>query len=522
MSDPLESALVELGRRFMHAVVQDAELRQSLRDVARALLQEPDAGAVPGEAAAIADPAPVPEVQEAPRDAAPRLPDLSGALEKLSAHYGDGGERDFAAVPERGSALPVEVAAPSDEPTGEGPPPHLLESIAEACRLKSEAIDALLETAGDAPEAAQARAEHMQRLAPRGRALPDGDLWMLRVQGPAPEQLETWSLIGAAYAELAEALAWLHLMVTTQADDKDSVSGGLHRVAAAQSALRSACQRVGQTAEATQLRAFTWLREFASERRFYIGRHMRENDRADPARSRERMAAVRAERAALELALSRKKDRGKSLNKVRYHANKLLKARGEEVLPEWSTIAAAVADLIEDGLPPSNKQLREYLLPVVETLPDALEETPELDLVLREMDRYLANVRVPESTEAACPVANADIEQARRLLAGQPVVLIGGDSRPQAKAALEERLGISELIWLSSRPHQSIADFKPYIQRDDVALVLLAIRWSSHSFGDVKDFCDEVGKPLVRLPAGYHPNQVARQIIEQASQRLAA
>jgi hypothetical protein len=50
---------------------------------------------------------------------------------------------------------------------------------------------------------------------------------------------------------------------------------------------------------------------------------------------------------------------------------------------------------------------------------------------------------------------------------------------------------------------------------------VLAIRWSSHSYGDVKQFCDQYGKPLVRLPAGYNPNQVAVHILSQCSDRLA-
>ena len=51
-------------------------------------------------------------------------------------------------------------------------------------------------------------------------------------------------------------------------------------------------------------------------------------------------------------------------------------------------------------------------------------------------------------------------------------------------------------------------------------VVALAIRWASHSFGDVRAFCDRHGKPLVRLPGGYNPNQVATQILAQCSERL--
>jgi hypothetical protein len=60
------------------------------------------------------------------------------------------------------------------------------------------------------------------------------------------------------------------------------------------------------------------------------------------------------------------------------------------------------------------------------------------------------------------------------------------------------------------------------VARPDVALVLLAIRWSSHAFGEVRHLCDRHDKALVRLPAGYSPNQVAAQILAQCSEQLRA
>jgi hypothetical protein len=99
---------------------------------------------------------------------------------------------------------------------------------------------------------------------------------------------------------------------------------------------------------------------------------------------------------------------------------------------------------------------------------------------------------------------------------GRSVVLIGGIRRPYAQKLLTADLGLKELVWIETREHQSVKRFESAIARADVALVLLAIRWSSHGFGDVKQFCDEYGKPLVRLPGGYSPNQVAAQIVLQA------
>jgi hypothetical protein len=114
----------------------------------------------------------------------------------------------------------------------------------------------------------------------------------------------------------------------------------------------------------------------------------------------------------------------------------------------------------------------------------------------------------------------ARVGEAARLLSGKSVVLIGGNPHPNSHAALKAALGLKELVWIETRVHESIDKFEPYIARSDVALVLLAIRWSSHSFGEVKRFCDRYDKPIVRLPGGYNPHQVAAQILAQCSKQL--
>jgi hypothetical protein len=100
--------------------------------------------------------------------------------------------------------------------------------------------------------------------------------------------------------------------------------------------------------------------------------------------------------------------------------------------------------------------------------------------------------------------------------------MIGGVPRPHARQALERAFGLAALDWVGTREHESIAPFEAHVARPEVAVVLLAIRWSSHSFGGVLRFCDHHRKPLVRLPGGYNPDQVARQILEQVSGRLQA
>ena len=117
---------------------------------------------------------------------------------------------------------------------------------------------------------------------------------------------------------------------------------------------------------------------------------------------------------------------------------------------------------------------------------------------------------------------SAEVKQAARLLGGNSIVLIGGNRRREAQESLRRALGLKDLVWIETKEHQAVDAFEPLIARADVALVLLAIRWSSHAFGDVKQICDRHGKLLVRLPGGYNPNQVAAQILSQSSAQLSS
>src|SRR5262249_18901584 len=152
-------------------------------------------------------------------------------------------------------------------------------------------------------------------------------------------------------------------------------------------------------------------------------------------------------------------------------------------------------------------------------MPELADLPPGFRLVLREIDRYLES-RPPAAGIVVAAEPTAEVKEAARLLGGKSVVLIGGGRRPNALESLKASFGLKELYWIETREHQSLDGFEPYIARPDVAVVLLAIRWSSHSFGDVRVFCERHGKPLVRLQAGYHPNQVALQIVSQCSERL--
>ena len=172
-------------------------------------------------------------------------------------------------------------------------------------------------------------------------------------------------------------------------------------------------------------------------------------------------------------------------------------------------------------MPPSHREIRDLLLPIIDQAPDRDELPQSFRLVLREIDRFLAT----RSSQALClpnQETGEEVKEVARLLGGKTIVLIGGRRRRDSQEALRKAFGLGSLLWVETREHQSVDSFKPMIARPEVAMVLLAIRWSSHGFGEIRHLCEYHGKPLVRLPGGYSPNQVAAQILAQSSEQLGA
>ena len=113
-----------------------------------------------------------------------------------------------------------------------------------------------------------------------------------------------------------------------------------------------------------------------------------------------------------------------------------------------------------------------------------------------------------------------DVLETARLLKGRSLVLVGGDRRESAEQALIDSLGLKGVHWVSTQDQDGLGSLESAVGQPDVALVLLAIRWSSHSYGNVKSICEKHQKPLVRLPGGFSVNQVASQVMAQTGGRL--
>lgn len=294
---------------------------------------------------------------------------------------------------------------------------------------------------------------------------------------------------------------------------------GLELLAEVQSALRAAVASVRTQPDPAQESLFRWVSRRAREDSVYIKRYMRKTDVADPAAWRERLGRITTWREQIDDLVYRRRHEQKLLAKLRSQLG--LVATGEP--DALSHTLQIVVELVDHGLPPSNRVLRELLLPQRDALAAAAGSSRQLGLVLREIDKARRAVSTTEpADEGGTDSGETQIDDVAELLRGTAVVLVGGDERPRAAQAIEEAFDLDELIWCDTRPHTSHQPLEAAIARADVSVVLLAIRWASHGLGEIRTFCERYNKPLVRLPGGYNVAQLAYQIWMQASARLEA
>ncbi len=539
----LFAALAGIAERLHHMAASDPELQQQITRLAAALGRlfavaapraQADAsypgyipattanaailaaavnapGAIPPPGQIALEPAThePPAAQGEPQPAQAEFVPASVAIEQLKFHIGQASEPTV--------ELPESYAqrAPDTVPD--------LELVELRARLKAEGA----RWAGERRRLLAEGVDHRTVIAPRdreiiarARELPECYLWMNNPHAPEPENLARYEDLAGCFETLALAANVLRRAVPPGAAPTELVSQAMHLAAEAQSALRAAVAALDAQPDPDQMKVYQWLRQTAAEMRLFVKRYMRADDIADPTTWGDiaaRLERVREQVEESQQVVRRQQDR---LKRMRYHASLILKhpahANHEH---DWRRISEAVDELIDEGMPPSSVELRQILLPLADLLPEEDLFSPGLRLVWREIDRYLATrEEAEESPETTTP--SPEVQQAAELLAGRTVVLIGGDRRPAAERALLAALRLKKLDWIETREHQSLEGFESHVARPDVAVVLLAIRWSSHSYGDVKQFCDRYGKPLVRLPGGYNPNQVARQILDQCSGRL--
>lgn len=527
----MESALATLLHLLARRAQADPELAAALRQAAQSVLavleaplpaQPPRAPAEAttpepalSESAAPEPMAPEPMAPEpvAPEPMAPLDPD---ALRKLQAW---GNREPYGqAPPEAGQAPRSTRPAATDDAL----PPL-------AARLRFKAEVARWHAGGADPARRHALRSKVGEVEGLGPEVLKG------VPGGTPEG---WGHLADAYeaAATAAALLWGFAEAGHVLSAGSAFSEAVEAAAEAQSAVRAAywALRGSRAAEVPpsphgddpdQVGLFTWLREACEVDRVFIARYMKWQDAADPARASgvERRLRGIAKRAGLPLLDDHRAGAGRALKRLDYHLKRFRQDPDHwEAADHLARLLNQVEAVVEEGLPYTDTQLRERLVTVATQLPDADDPSlgPRTRRVLAALYDHLYNDAQQEAVPAQPARQAPHLAEAARLLAGKRLALFGGEPRPQAEAALIEAFGLGGVEWVETRAHQSTAPFETAVARADVVVQL--IRWSSHSFGDLRGQCAAHGKPFVRAPGGYNPSTLARNVLDQISSELQA
>lgn len=540
VEDDVRCVIGAIGKGLAQRCREDDQVREAVGRLARWLLEAAAEAIAPAERAA---------EEKSAGPAAPARP--AAPLEPVTLSVGDS-----SAVVRVAPAPPGAAASPGQRaieehpvarpPTAPAARPSEIESsspyarpapdlplIVRRARLKEQAA----RWAGERRRRIAAGLDFDADVAPTDRelisaakALPNCYLWMLDPYGPGVPDDDLLEQVGGCHLNLAEAVQLVDDLRRYIAEDEGDASipleDAVRLLAEAQSALRVMLEGIGMTrrADQDQFEAFLWLKEFTSAEGVYVDRHMRLADPADPTQWRDLARRIDALRRGVGERRTSERHRRALFNKARYHFGRISSAaasgNGGPDPDDWVKALAAVDGLVRSGLPASAVELREALLPHIDAIPEGVEVGDGAGLAIDEVERY-REWRDAERREAPAPrEPSADVRRAAELLRGQGMVIIGGLERPQARAAIERGLELASVRWISSRPHQTVSSFEPDIARADTHIVVLAIRWSSHSFESVKSMCERYGKAFVRLPGGYNVNQLARHILLQASGQL--
>jgi hypothetical protein len=346
----------------------------------------------------------------------------------------------------------------------------------------------------------------------RAKSLEDCFLWMNHPSAPTPRDIGLWEDVAGCFDTTALVVGVLQQVVVDVDKNRNLFEQAIDLAAEAQSALRMAVDAAGGRPDSDQTRLFNWLRQVGAEQQIFISRYLRLDDPADPTAWSELQERIGGLDAQIEALRKHEKQKANLLGKGKYHSRRIMEGRGSE--EDWKKVVGVVESLVNDGIPASNSDIRDMLAPIIDDMPE-MEVPSGFQRVLLEIDRYFAT-QMPPSAQVAREVGG-EVQEVGRLFEKREMVIIGGERRPHAYEALKSAFRLKELLWVSTRAHESVDQFEASVARPDVAAVLLAIRWSSHSYGEVREFCLKHGKLFVRLPGGYNPNQVAHQILLQRS-----
>lgn len=417
------------------------------------------------------------------------------------------------------TAAPREQGREPPEPGVEARAPDL-SLLAARAALKAEACRTYIRRRAAEPgsdEDATMVAE-VQRLLDRARTMTGCFLWMLYREHTQPDD-PTLELIARWYAALGRAAAIAARLGESLSARRPDIEHGMQLLAWAGAGLRPLLERTWLTKPDTdQDDAHTWLRRETQARAVLLRRYMRLDDPASP----DSIGGLEAELTTLERSLDQREraasETKQLLRRVQYHADLLATDRSHNTRHDWDRIESALESLAALGADP------DAVAAALEELADAEAEPPascpRAAGALGEARTMVAQTETDE--HPGVRQWSGRVAQARALLEGRGLVVIGGERRIDAIDRLTDAFGLDGVEWVELTEHGTGASMRAPIQRAGTALVLVLVKLTGHLHAEeARRHAKAAGKPLVLLKAGYNPERVAIAVLSQASGQLA-
>lgn len=389
--------------------------------------------------------------------------------------------------------------------------------VAQRCSLKARACEAAAFRAEAATPEERFRAqEAVDQLIRAARALPDCFLWMFsKDYRVTPDDLRT---LRPCYENLARACGVAQRATSRQAVDLKSA---VELLAEAQSSLRISLQSAWfSETDRDQNDAFFWLRYVTQTHRIFVQRFMRLDDPADPSAHDSLRTRLDALDTSLRVADNRGREASSVLKKLRYHAARIANSPSADHTHDWKLVSDCVLQLSDLEVVPGDGRLTDALEDLLRVPELNWRATDAARVILQEVAELVEDERPTEddrpetSPRRAAPQA---VAQVREWLQGRRAVLIGGERYPHASRKIQSAFGLAELHWVELSEHGRTAPIDPPIADPDTAVVWAVVKLTGHLHLDVAaEACRSYGRPLVRLPRGYNPSQLAHETIAQA------
>lgn len=238
------------------------------------------------------------------------------------------------------------------------------------------------------------RADFRTEIAPLDRAIvdqakeiPDCKLWMNRADAPVPQSPNDYEVVGHCFETLAEAISLVRIVLTDLSGRKSHLTVAMQLVAESQSALRSAVERIDGPSDHDQIAIFLWLRATAATRRILVERFLVSDDQAEPEGCQDLQGRIESFRLTVVQTQRRELRKQALLGTLSHISDRLLCCDDSIRHRLWDQAAKTTEELISLGVPPSDRQLRDVLLPVIDDAPKMRSESQAIQLVQREIDR---------------------------------------------------------------------------------------------------------------------------------------